>query len=78
MTHITGGMVALLTGPWQFWTGFRMELPRSIAGPADFRMRSALGWIWCATSDYRHNARMGIGISLFGLVLTWSTTSATT
>jgi hypothetical protein len=23
LMHITGGMVALLTGPWQFWTGFR-------------------------------------------------------
>jgi uncharacterized membrane protein len=25
LTHITGGMVALLTGPFQFWTGFRMR-----------------------------------------------------
>src|ERR1700739_838146 len=25
LMHMTGGMVALLTGPWQFWTGFRMR-----------------------------------------------------
>jgi len=23
LMHMTGGTVALLTGPWQFWTGFR-------------------------------------------------------
>jgi uncharacterized membrane protein YozB (DUF420 family) len=23
LLHITGGTIALLTGPWQFWTGFR-------------------------------------------------------
>jgi len=23
LMHMTGGMVALLAGPWQFWTGFR-------------------------------------------------------
>lgn len=28
LMHITGGMVALLTGPWQFWTGFRMRYAR--------------------------------------------------
>jgi len=25
LMHITGGMTALLTGPFQFWTGFRMR-----------------------------------------------------
>ena len=25
LMHITGGMLALLTGPFQFWTGFRMR-----------------------------------------------------
>ena len=25
LMHVTGGMVALLTGPFQFWTGFRMR-----------------------------------------------------
>ncbi len=25
MMHITGGMTALLTGPFQFWTGFRVR-----------------------------------------------------
>lgn len=25
LAHMTGGMVALLSGPWQFWTGFRQR-----------------------------------------------------
>jgi len=28
LMHITGGTVALLTGPWQFWTGFRRRYAR--------------------------------------------------
>jgi len=28
LMHITGGMVAVLTGPWQFWTGFRSRFYR--------------------------------------------------
>lgn len=28
LMHMTGGMVALLTGPWQFWTGFRARYAR--------------------------------------------------
>jgi uncharacterized membrane protein len=28
LMHMTGGMVALLTGPWQFWTGFRLRYAR--------------------------------------------------
>jgi len=28
LMHMTGGMVALLTGPFQFWTGFRIRYAR--------------------------------------------------
>jgi len=28
LMHMTGGMVALLTGPWQFWSGFRARYVR--------------------------------------------------
>ncbi len=28
LMHMTAGMVALLTGPWQFWTGFRARYVR--------------------------------------------------
>jgi heme/copper-type cytochrome/quinol oxidase subunit 3 len=28
LMHMTGGMVALLSGPWQFWTGFRVRYAR--------------------------------------------------
>src|SRR5579862_4825119 len=28
LMHMSGGMVALLCGPWQFWTGFRVRYAR--------------------------------------------------
>src|SRR5579859_2667152 len=28
LMHMTGGMISLLTGPWQFWTGFRARYVR--------------------------------------------------
>jgi hypothetical protein len=28
LMHITGGMIAVLSGPWQFWTGFRVRYAR--------------------------------------------------
>ena len=28
LLHITAGTIAILTGPWQFWTGFRKRHAR--------------------------------------------------
>jgi hypothetical protein len=28
LLHVSGGLLALLVGPWQFWTGFRRNMPR--------------------------------------------------
>ncbi len=40
LMRMTGGMVALLTGPWQFWSGFRTRYPpASLDGPAISRRR---------------------------------------
>ena len=33
LMHIKGGMTALLTGPWQFWTGFRTRYARQHRRP---------------------------------------------
>lgn len=77
LMHMTGGMVALLTGPWQFWTGFRARLVRLhrwtgrlfLAGVAIDSIRAvrmaiatAFGWAF--------------GAGLLGLALAWVTTSS--
>ncbi len=77
LTHMTGGMVALLTGPWQFWTGFRARHVRLhrwtgrlflggvVVGSAGaFRMgiASSFGWAF--------------GFALIALAIAWVTTAA--
>lgn len=76
LMHMTGGMVALLTGPWQFWTGFRARYIRLhrwtgriflgavvIGSLGAFRMAigTTFGWAF--------------GFSLIGLALAWVTTA---
>lgn len=61
LMHITGGMVALLTGPWHFWTGFRarhMRIHRwtgrlflcgvAVGAVGGLRMAigTTFGWAW--------------------------------
>jgi uncharacterized membrane protein len=77
LMHMTGGMVALLTGPWQFWTGFRARFARlhrwtgrlflsgvAIGSIGAFRIAvvDALGWAF--------------GFALFALALAWVTTAS--
>jgi hypothetical protein len=77
LMHMTGGMIALLTGPWQFWTGFRARyalLHRwtgrlflsgvAIGSIGAFRMATATTFGW------------GFGTSLFALALAWVTTAS--
>lgn len=76
MLHITGGMTALLTGPWQFWTGLRVRYPRlhrwtgriflcavasSSVGAFGLVFTSSGGWAFPA--------------GLFGLAVAWVTTA---
>ena len=76
LMHMTGGMVALLTGPWQFWTGFRARYIRlhrwtgriflgavAIGSLGAFRMAigTTFGWAF--------------GFSLIGLAVAWVTTA---
>jgi uncharacterized membrane protein len=77
LMHITGGMVALLTGPWQFWTGFRVRYARlhrwtgrtflcavAVGSLGAFRMAIATTFGWA------------FGFALFGLATAWFTTAA--
>jgi heme/copper-type cytochrome/quinol oxidase subunit 3 len=76
LMHITGGMVALLSGPWQFWTGFRMRYARlhrwtgrlflcgvavGSAGAYHMAIVTSYGWAF--------------GFSLLGLATAWVTTA---
>jgi predicted membrane protein DUF2306 len=76
LMHITGGMLALLTGPWQFWTGFRVRYSRlhrwtgrvflcavAIGSVGAFRMAIATTFGWA------------FGTSLFMLATAWVTTA---
>jgi uncharacterized membrane protein YozB (DUF420 family) len=76
LAHMTGGMVALLTGPWQFWTGFRqrhMHIHRwtgrlfltgvCIGSIGAFRMAVSTTFGWA------------FGVGLVGLATAWVTTA---
>lgn len=76
LMHMSGGMVALLIGPWQFWSGFRVRYNRlhrwtgriflgavAIGSLGAFRMAigTTFGWAF--------------GFSLVGLASAWVTTA---
>lgn len=76
LMHITGGMVALLTGPWQFWTGFRARYARvhrwtgkvflcgvGVASLAALRLAIGTSFGWA------------FGFALLGLASAWITTA---
>lgn len=76
LVHMTGGMVALLAGPWQFWTGFRagfVELHRwtgraflcgvAVGSVGAFRMAVSTTFGWA------------FGFGLMALALAWVMTS---
>jgi uncharacterized membrane protein YozB (DUF420 family) len=76
LMHITGGMVALLVGPWQFWTGFRTRY---------FRVHRLMGKIFLGAVAVGSIGafRMAVGTTFgwaFGLALVmlaaaWVTTA---
>src|SRR4029077_16681887 len=76
LMHMTGGMVALLTGPWQFWSGFRARYARlhrwtgrlflggvAIGSIGAFHMAIATTFGWA------------FGFSLLALDTAWVTTA---
>jgi uncharacterized membrane protein len=77
LMHITGGTVALLIGPWQFWTGFRRRYARlhrwmgrvflcavAVGSVGAYRMAigTALGWAF--------------GFALLAMATAWFTSAA--
>lgn len=76
LMHITGGTVALLTGPWQFWTGFRIRYARlhrwmgriflfgvAVGSVGAYRMAIATTFGWA------------FGFALLGMATAWFTSA---
>ena len=76
LMHISGGMVALLAGPWQFWTGFRMKFANIHRWTGRiFLCGVAVGSIGALRLIIDTTFGWGFGLSLFGVVLAWLTTT---
>lgn len=76
LMHMTGGMVALLTGPWQFWTGFRMRFATVHRWMGRiFLCAVAVGSIGALRLILGTTFGWGFGFSLFGLVSAWLSTA---
>ncbi len=75
--HISGGTLALLTGPWQFWTGLRQKkllihrwtgrlfllgVAMGVAGAVGLAVTTTYGW--------------GFAVGLMGLASAWLVTSS--
>jgi Predicted membrane protein (DUF2306) len=76
LMHMTGGMTALLAGPWQFWTGFRARFARAhratgyiflggviVGSMGALRMAVATTFGWA------------FGFALVALAIAWMTTT---
>lgn len=76
LMHMTGGMVALLTGPWQFWTGFRTRYARlhRWTGRA-FLAGVAVGCIGAFRMAIATTFGWAFGFALFALATAWLTTA---
>src|SRR5271165_2960659 len=76
LLHISGGTLALLTGPWQFWSGLRqkhLQIHRwtgrlfllgvsiGVTGATYLALTTTFGWAF--------------GFGLLGLAAAWSTTA---
>jgi uncharacterized membrane protein YozB (DUF420 family) len=77
LMHMTGGMVALLTGPWQFWTGFRARYVRLHRWTGRiFLCAVAVGVIGAYRMAVVTTFGWAFGVSLVGLATAWATTAA--
>ena len=74
--HITGGMVALLIGPWQFWTGFRARYFRAhrLMGKI-FLGAVAVGSIGAFRMAVGTTFGWAFGLALIMLAAAWVTTA---
>jgi len=75
LMHMTGGMLALLTGPWQFWSvSARAMSAKSLDRPDISRQR---GHRLPGRLPYgrQHHLRLGTSVGLVGLATAWATTA---
>src|SRR5262245_47608238 len=77
LLHVSGGTLALLCGPWQFWTGFRkryLNLHRLMGRL--FLLGVVLGSIGAFRMSVDSAFGWAFGVSLFILAAAWLTTAA--
>lgn len=76
LMHITGGTVALLTGPWQFWTGFRARFARLHRWTGRlFLCGVAVGCIGAIRMAIATTFGWAFGLGLGMLAVAWATTA---
>jgi len=76
LMHMTGGMVALLSGPWQFWTGFRARYARLHRWTGRlFLSGVAVGSVGAYHMAIVTTFGWAFGFSLLGLATAWVTTA---
>jgi uncharacterized membrane protein len=76
LLHITSGMVALLTGPWQFWTGFRQRFWRIHRWTGrTFLIAVAIGSLCAFRLAFATTFGWAFGVALFFLAATWASTA---
>ena len=76
LMHMTGGMVALLAGPWQFWTGFRARYARLHRWTGRFFLGGvAVGSIGAYHMAVVTTFGWASGFSLLVLATAWVTTA---
>ena len=77
LMHMTGGMAALLTGPWQFWTGFRVRYARLHRWTGRIFLGGvAVGCVGAFQMAVHTSFGWGNGFALLGLAFAWFTTAA--
>jgi uncharacterized membrane protein YozB (DUF420 family) len=76
LLHITGGTLAILTGPWQFWTGLRQRHMRVHRWTGRLFLlgvgAGSVGAVYLAATTA---AGWPFGVSLLGLAAAWLTTT---
>jgi hypothetical protein len=76
LMHMTGGMLALLTGPWQFWSGFRARYARLHRWTGRLFLGAvAIGSIGAFHMAIATTFGWAFGFSLLALDTAWVTTA---
>lgn len=76
LMHMSGGMVALLAGPWQFWTGFRVRYARLHRWTGRlFLCGVAVGCVGAMRMAIATTFGWAFGFGLAMLATAWATTA---